>query len=193
MKVLKVFLIVVGALTIASLVYLFSTFNLARIAKLDPKAKGIYSHMIKVILETGYIAKATVRKVKVKKGIMPDEIAKSLKSLATEVGIKLVGDSKLSKELYLRTGKKQRYVRILSFCNPKIAIMFVKYSMAYGAYMPCRIAIMEDSKGDYWLYTLDLDMMIYGGYPLPPDILKHGNDIKKAIYTIMDQAARGEF
>ena len=193
MKALKGFLMIVGVLTIAALVYAFSAFNLAGITKLDPKAKEVYSHMGKVILETGDIAKATVRKVKVKKGITPEEIVESLNSVATEMGIKPVGDLPLSKEVALRTGKKQRYVRVLSYCNPKIAIEMVKYSMAYGAYLPCRIVIMEDEKGDYWLYTLDLDMMIHGGAPLPPDMLKYGNEVKNAIYTMMDKAASGEF
>jgi len=193
MKALKGFLMIVGVLTIAVLVYAFSAFNLAGITKLDPKAKEVYSHMGKVILETGDIAKATVRKVKVKKGITPEEIVESLNSVATEMGIKPVGDLPLSKEVSLRTGKKQRYVRVLSYCNPNIAIEMVKYSMAYGAYLPCRIVIMEDEKGDYWLYTLDLDMMIHGGAPLPPDMLKYGNEVKNAIYTMMDKAASGEF
>ena len=193
MKALKGFLMIVGVLTIAVLVYAFSAFNLAGITKLDPMAKEVYSHMGKVILETGDIAKATVRKVKVKKGITPEEIVESLNSVATEMGIKPVGDLPLSKEVALRTGKKQRYVRVLSYCNPKIAIEMVKYSMAYGAYLPCRIVIMEDEKGDYWLYTLDLDMMIHGGAPLPPDMLKYGNEVKNAIYTMMDKAASGEF
>jgi len=191
MKILRAIFMVIGAVVVIGLVYALFAFNLSGVTKLDPKAKGVYSHMAQVILETGDIAKATVRKVK--KGITPDEIVESLKSVATEMGIKPVGDLPLSKEVSLRTGKKQRYVRVLSFCNPMIAIEMVKFSMAYGAYLPCRIVIMEDDKGDYWLYTLDLDMMIHGGAPLPPDMLKYGNDVKKTIYTMMDKAASGEF
>ena len=74
-----------------------------------------------------------------------------------------------------------------------VAIDMVKFSMAYGAYLPCRIVIMEDKKGQLWLYTLDLDMMIHGGAPLPPDMLKEGNRVKHIIYTMMDKAASGEF
>ena len=69
----------------------------------------------------------------------------------------------------------------------------MKWSMAYGAYLPCRITLMQDKNGDYWLYTLDLDMMIHGGKKLPPDMLKYGNQVKKTIYTMMDKAAAGDF
>lgn len=193
MKAIKAILMIIGALAVVGVIYALSAFNVGAISKLDPKAKDVYSHMGKVLLSTGDIAKATVRKVKVAKGITPDELVESLNSVATEMGIKPVGDLPLSKEVEARTGKKQRYVRVLSFCNPMIAIAMVKYSMAYGAYLPCRIVIMEDAKGQLWLYTLDLDMMIHGGKPLPDDMLKYGNQVKHTIYTMMDKAASGEF
>ena len=193
MKFIKFFLMAIGALAIIGIIYAATAFNVAGIAKLDPKAKDVYSHMAKVLLSTGNIAEATVRKVKVAKGISADELVDSLNSVATEMGIKPVGDLPLSKEVALRTGKKQRYVRVLSYCNPMIAIEMVKFSMAYGAYLPCRIVIMEDEKGNLWLYTLDLDMMIHGGAPLPPKMLEYGNKVKNTIYTMMDKAASGEF
>ena len=193
MKAIKAILMIVGAVAVVAVIYAFSAFNVGAITKLDPKAKDVYSHMGKVLLETGDIAKATVRKVKVAKGISPDELVESLNSVATEMGIKPVGDLPLSKEVEARTGKKQRYVRVLSYCSPMIAIEMVKYSMAYGAYLPCRIVIMEDEKGQLWLYTLDLDMMIHGGKPLPDYMLKYGNKVKNIIYTMMDKAATGEF
>jgi len=188
-KIIVKILALIGAAVIALGIY----FWFSGIKNLDPKAKDVYSHMMSTLLKTGDIAKATVKKVKVKDGITPDEIVESLNSIAVEKGMKPVGDLPLSKEVELRTGKKQRYVRVLSYCNPMIAIDMVKFSMAYGAYLPCRIVIMEDGKGKLWLYTLDLDMMIHGGAPLPPNMLKYGNKVKDAIYSMMDRAANGDF
>ena len=65
---------------------------ISKITSLDSKAKGVYSHMAKVLLSTGNIAEETVRKVKVADGIKPDELIESLNSIATEMGIKPVGD-----------------------------------------------------------------------------------------------------
>ena len=193
MSKLKSILAFIGLVTIIGFLYAWFGLGLNKITQLDPKAKDVYTHMFSTLLETGDIAKATVRKVKVQEGIKPQEIVESLNSIATEMGIKPVGDLPLSKEMELRTGKKQPYTRVLSYCNPAIAIEMVKWSMAYGAYLPCRITIMQDKNGDYWLYTLDLDMMIYGGKPLPPDMLEYGEKVKKTIYTMMDRAAQGDF
>ena len=197
MNALKTIFALIGVILVAAIIYAWFAFDLGtRISQakaLDPKAKDVYSHMMTTLLETGDIGKATVRKVKVDKGIKPDEIVEALNSVATEMGIKPVGDLPLSKEVALRTGKKQPYTRVLSYCNPAIAIEMVKWSMAYGAYLPCRITIMQDKNGDYWLYTLDLDMMIHGGKQLPPKMLEYGNQVKNTIYTMMDKAAKGDF
>ncbi len=197
MKILTTLFALIGVIVTAGIVYIWSAFDLGtriqQIKQLDPKAKDVYIHMMTTLLETGDIGKATVRKVKVDKGIEPDEIVDALNSVATEMGIKPVGDLPLSKEVALRTGKPQPYTRVLSYCNPAIAIKMVKWSMAYGAYLPCRITIVQDKEGNYWLYTLDLDMMIHGGKPLPPDMLAYGNQVKKTIYTMMDKAAHGDF
>ncbi len=188
MKLLKNILAFIGFIAIVGVVYF------AYLVKdFDPKAKDVYSKMIPTLIKTGNIAEATVYKVKVKKGIKPEEIIESLNSVANEMGIKPVGDLPLSKEVELRTGKKQPYVRVLSYCQPNIAIEMVKFSMAYGAYLPCRIVIMEDSNHNYWLYLLDMDLMIHGGHPLPPKMLKYGNHVKKILYTMMDKAANGDF
>lgn len=197
MKFFKTLFALIGLVVTIGFIYVWFAFDLGtrihQMKQLDPKAKDVYTHMMTTLLETGDIGKATVRKVKVEKGISPDEVVDALNSVATEMGIKPVGDLPLSKEVALRTGKPQPYTRVLSYCNPAIAIKMVKWSMAYGAYLPCRITLMQDKNGDYWLYTLDLDMMIHGGKKLPPDMLKYGNQVKKTIYTMMDKAAAGDF
>jgi uncharacterized protein (DUF302 family) len=197
MKALKNLFATVGLLVAIAVGYVWFGMGvgstIAKFKQFDPHAKDVYTKMYKVLMETGDIAKATTRKVKVDKGITPDEIVEALNSVATDMGIKPVGDLPLSKEMTLRTGKKQPYTRVLSYCNPAIAIDMVDWSMAYGAYLPCRITLMQDKSGDYWLYTLDMDMMIYGGKTLPPNMLKEGKRVKKIIYTMMDKAAKGDF
>jgi len=189
MRFLTKIFAIIGFLTVVGLVVAW----FAGVKDLDPKAKDVYSHMAATLITTGDIAKATVVKREVKEGIDPDDVADSLKAVAAEMGIKSVGDLPLSKEMEARTGKKQRYIRVLSFCNPKIATDMVHYSMAFGAYLPCRVVIIEDPNGKYWLYTLDLDMMIHGGKKLPPKLLEEALRVRKTIYTMMDKAASGDF
>lgn len=33
---------------------------------------------------------------------------------------------------------------------------FLDFSMAFGAFMPCRIMLQEDDNGDRWLHTMDM-------------------------------------
>jgi len=46
----------------------------------------------------------------------------------------------------------------------------VVYNDAYSAYLPGRIALVEDKEDKYNLYSLDMDMMIYAGKTLPPEL-----------------------
>jgi len=197
MNLVKNLFMVIGLVLTAGILYAYVAFDLGtridQVKKLDPKAKAVYSNMMDVLLTTGDIAKATVRKVKIDDDVSNEDVVEALNSIATERSMKAVGDLPLSDEVEARTGKKQRYTRVLSYCSPSIAMEMVSYSMAYGAYLPCRLVIMEDDKGDRWIYTLDLDMMIHGGYELPTDMLAYGNKVKKTIYDMMDLAAKGEF
>lgn len=197
MKWIKNLLALIGLLAIVAVIYVNDKVNLfekyEQIKKLDPKAKDVYTHMINTLLETGNIAKATVVKYRIKDSVPNKDVVMLLNFIATQNNLKLVGDLPLSKQVSLMTGKKQRYVRVLSYCNPLIAMKMVKYSMAYGAYLPCRIVLMEAPDGSRWLYALDMDMMIHGGRPLPPDLLKYANNVRKTIYTMMERASKGEF
>ena len=162
-------------------------------SSLDPEAMGLYMNMADIVLNTGNAAEGMIRKVKIDDDVSNDDVLEALDALAIERGIKPVGDLPLSAEVEARTGKKQRYVRVLSYCNPSIAMKMVEFSKAYGAFLPCRIVIMEDANGHRWMYTMALELMISGGKTLPKDMLSYGNQVRKTIYDMMDLAAKGEF
>ncbi|MCG8037689.1 MAG: DUF302 domain-containing protein, partial [Candidatus Thiodiazotropha taylori] len=67
------------------------------------------------------------------------------------------------------------------------------YSDAYSAYLPCRITLIEDKQGKLWLMTLNMDMMIYGGEPLPPALKEKAIQVKEYILDIMNRGAAGDF
>ena len=197
MKTLKNLFTFIGFLVTILFIVIFLKFDLGtkfkQVSSLDPKAIGLYMNMAEVVLSTGNSAEGMVRKVKIDPDVSNDDVIEALNALAIERGIKPVGDLPLSTEVEARTGKKQRYVRVLSYCNPNIAMKMVDFSKAYGAFLPCRIVIMEDKNGDRWMYTMSLDLMISGGKTLPKDMLTYGNKVRKTIYDMMDLAAKGEF
>lgn len=160
---------------------------------LDPKAKTLYMDMWTKLKETGNSADATVWKRALDEGVSPEDAAEAMSSVATEVNIKAVGILPLSKEVEGQTGKKQRLLTIYQYCNPQTAMKMVEYSDAFSAYLPCRIAMIEDKKGKVWLYALDMDLMIHGGKTLPDDLLKEANTVKDVMRSLMEAGATGEF
>jgi uncharacterized protein (DUF302 family) len=116
-----------------------------------------------------------------------------MRSVANELNMKGVGELPLSEQVKLMTGKEQRFLKIYQFCDPVIAAVMVDYSDAFAAYLPCRISMVEDKEGKFALYALNMDMMIYGGKPLPDELFKAANGVKDKLQTIMKRAAEGDF
>jgi len=197
MNFLKNILSLIGLTLIIAIIVLFTKYDLStklnQVSKLDPQALPLYMDMFDVVLKTGNSAEGMIRKAKVDDDVSNEDLVEALNGMAIERGMKPVGDLPLSDEVEARTGEKQRYIRVLSYCSPQIAIKMVEFSKAYGAFLPCRIVIMEDEKGTRWLYTMSLDLMISGGATLPKDMLAYGLQVKKTIYDMMDLAAKGEF
>jgi len=164
-----------------------------QIQKLTPNALPEYIKMFDKVLTTGDAARAMIRRVKVDKDVSNQDVEDALESIAISRGIKSVGMLPLSAEITARTGKPRRFLKIYSYCNPMIAGDFVDYSMAFSAFLPCRIALVEDKNGDRWLYAMAMELMIEGGYWLTPDMLAKANNVRTTIYTMMDRAAKGDF
>jgi uncharacterized protein (DUF302 family) len=159
----------------------------------DDKALATYKDMADTLIQTGNAADATVWKQKVKEDLSIEDVEDVMKSVASELNIKDVGQLPLSKQVELMTGKKQRFLKIYMYCNPLTAVEMVNYSDAFSAYLPCRLSLVEDKQGKLWLYALNMDMMIHGGKPLPDGLKQEAERVKKVIKSIMDRAASGEF
>jgi uncharacterized protein (DUF302 family) len=164
----------------------------AALDQLDPKAKNVYMDMWAKLKETGNSADATVVVYPVADGVTPEQVDAAMKFKANELNIKGVGELPLSEQVKLETGKEQRFLKIYQFCNPQTAMKMVEYSDAFSAYLPCRIALIQDKQGKLQLYSLNMDMMIHGGKTLPPELLKEAEGIQKIITSIMEQGASGE-
>lgn len=163
------------------------------LAQLDPKAKEVYLNLWNKLKETGNSADATVVKYPLAEGVSPADAEQSMKMVANEHNIKAVGELPLSEQVKLETGQEQRFLKIFQFCNPQTAMRMVDYSDAYSAYLPCRIAMVQDKQGKYNLYSLDMDMMIYGGKTLPPELLAEAKKVQEIITDIMKRGAEGDF
>jgi uncharacterized protein (DUF302 family) len=163
------------------------------LAGFDPEARATYEHMAKVLLETGNPAEATVWKAKVRDGLTFDDVDQAIKSVATTMNIKNVGELPLGDQVEKMQGSPWRKLKIYLYCNPLTAAKMIDYSDAFSAYLPCRIALLQDKAGKLWIYTLNMDMLIYGGKPLPPELKQEAFKVKEIMQAILNRGAEGEF
>jgi len=159
----------------------------------DEKAMDVYGDMMTTLMETGNAAEATVWKVPVEDGLTVEDVEIALRAVANELNIKNVGELPLSAQVEAMSGKKSRFFKIYMFCNALTAAQMLEYSDAYAAYLPCRVSLVEDKQGKLWLYSLNMDAMIYGGKPLPPALKEEAMGVKKIILEIMNRGAEGDF
>jgi uncharacterized protein (DUF302 family) len=159
----------------------------------DPKAGEVYMEMADKLAKTGSPVAATVWKWKVNDDLSFEDLDETIRSVAAENNIKDVGALPLSNQISAMTGKDYRKVKIYLYCNPLTAAKMLDFDDSYAAYLPCRVTVVEDKKGQLWIYTLNMDPMIYGGKRLPDDLRKEAIGIKKKIMAIGKRAAEGDF
>ena len=163
------------------------------LAEFDPGAGATYAAMLRTLLETANPAEATVWKAQVKDGLSFDDVDQAIRSVATTLNIKDVGALPLGDQVSAMRGKSWRKLKIYLYCNPLTAADMIDYSDAFAAYLPCRVALLQDKTGKLWIYTLNMDLLIYGGKPLPPKLKEEALRVKAIMQTVLSDGAKGEF
>ncbi len=188
-------LALIGFLAIICGGYLWLTFegDYRAFQDLDPGAKDVYLKLWTGLKRSGNSAEATVWRFPLAEDVSWQDAEESMRSVANELNIKNVGELPLSEQVELMVGEKQRFLKIYQFCNPITAMQMVNHNTAYSAYLPCRIALVEEDDKSYSLLALDMDMMISGGKTLPPELLKEAQRVRSVILEIMERAAEGDF
>ncbi|MEA3274725.1 MAG: DUF302 domain-containing protein [Pseudomonadota bacterium] len=133
----------------------------------------------------------SVVKMSLKKGVSVEDASEAMTSKAAELNLKLVGRQEVHKEVRAR-GLESPHLEILQFCDPEDAVKMVRKDPIYSAYMPCRIALVEDESGRPWLFMLNLDMLINSN-SLPQDLQQLAIKINQAMLAVMTAGATGEF
>lgn len=182
--------IVVGIGAYAKLSPMLNAFN-----TFDDKAVATYTEMFQQLAETGNAAEATVWKVLANEDQSFEDIDQTIKVVANEHNIKAVGELPLWKQVESMTGEEQRVAKIYMYCNPLTASQMMDHSDAYSAYLPCRLSVVEDKerKGRYWIYTLNMDMMIHGGKTLPEPLRTEALKVKEIMLDVLKRAKEGDF
>ena len=180
-------------LPLVAAVFLTGCGTINTIGKLENGAGAEASKMWDRWIEAdGDIAIATTWERKVKAGLTVDDIEAVFAQVSVERNMKSVGELPLSKELEGRSGKKEKFLKVYSYCSPTTARMMVDFSPAMSAYLPCRLTVVEKDDG-LWIYTLNMDMMVKMGRKLPSPLKEEAWKVRETIYQMMDRAARGAF
>jgi uncharacterized protein (DUF302 family) len=167
--------------------------TLATMGKLEEGAGAQFSYLWERWVNSGGDLAATVTwERKVAPGVTPEQIETALASVAVEDNMRAVGELPLSRELEARSGKKEKYLKVYSYCTPATARQMVDFSPHMAAFLPCRIVVLEKEDG-LWLYTLNMDMMIKMGRKLPPELKASATKVRDTMWKLMERGARGEF
>ena len=140
----------------------------------------------------GDAAVATTWSRKVAAGISAKEIEEAFASVAAEDNLRPVGELFLSKELATRSGREEKFLKIYSYCDPSTARAIVDFNPAMSAFLPCRIAVVEQDDG-LWLYAMNMDVILRLGRPMPPELHKAVLRVRTTMVKMLDRAAAGEF
>lgn len=132
----------------------------------------------------------TVVKQRIKQGVSMDDAVESMKLRANLLNMKLVAELPLSKQI-IAMGKKARRMEIFQFCDPLTAQRMVEANIHFAAYLPCRIALVEDKKGQGWLVMMNPDMML-SGTSLTADLKKQATEVRDKLFGIMKAGVNGE-
>jgi uncharacterized protein (DUF302 family) len=133
----------------------------------------------------------TVVKMALAKGVSFEDAAQSMKLRANLVNMKLVAELPLSKQVEAITGKHERLATIYQFCDAMTARKMLDYSLDFAAYLPCRIALVEDEKGQGWLVMMDLNLLINAAN-LQPELKAKAIEVRDNLENIMQAGANGD-
>ncbi|MEA2047394.1 MAG: DUF302 domain-containing protein [Campylobacterota bacterium] len=198
MHLIKGLLTLIGAIVVIVAIVAGVTFG-PKVAKLDSQALPEYMKMFDAVLETGDPAKGMIRRVKME---IPEDMSKEeafetaleiMDEVGEEYGMAMVDQKTMPREGKLfKDGGKLTHIR--SYCSPYIADIFLAHSGEFIGFMPCRVGLVEDEKGDIYIYTMSLELMISGGHTLPPELLKLANEVRAGMYAMLEKSAQpGEY
>jgi uncharacterized protein (DUF302 family) len=121
------------------------------------------------------------------------EAADSIRLRANALNLKLVAELPLSKQVEAMTGQTQKTITIFQFCDAVTAKKLIDLNLDFSVYMPCRIALIEDEKGQGWLVMMDVNTdSIAREKRLNKELKKKVEEVRAALIDVMKAGAAGD-
>ena len=188
---IKNILALFGAIVLVVMIGAYVKFG-SSVSKLDSGAMPAFMGMFEKVLKDGDPAKAMMNEYKVNEDVSNEDVIESIKALAEEYNMRVVGDTKMFTIADAKPNEV-KFVENVSLCSLFIAKKFLNHSRYFGGFMPCRIMLVEYGNGDRYLVTMDLTLAIHGGFPLGDEMMKLATKVQKAMVEIPERAAEGDF
>ena len=82
---------------------------------------------------------------------------------------------------------------IFQFCDALTARDLIEVNIDFAVYMPCRIALVEDAKGQGWLIMMDIDVnAVAREKRVPPPLKKRIQEVRATLIEVMQAGAKGD-
>lgn len=113
----------------------------------------------------------------------PAAVVSALKTAGTQNEILFVGESPFYKMVQALSGQRYRYVNFLSFNNVEASTALLEQSDRFAAYLPIRIALVEDRQGQLWFHTMNWGAVSQASEFASPQA-------RRILLTLQDQVRR---
>lgn len=137
-----------------------------------------------------------VAKKKVAEGISFDEVIESMDLRANALNMKKVGHNTPYKVIEQITGKPSPRLEIVNYCDVLTMRKILDFVPEFGAFVPCRITVLEDANKQIWLMTLDWDVRWLDTSSNPnrisPELRAAAIKVRETIESIMEAGANGD-
>ncbi|MFA6121666.1 MAG: DUF302 domain-containing protein [Sideroxydans sp.] len=134
--------------------------------------------------------KLQIARIQIQDSVSFDDAVESLKLRANQHNLKFVGANQLYKEIEALTGKPAKRMEIFNFCDGLTANKMLAADPMMIAFMPCRIALIEDSKGKRWVISMMMDLKLIKA--MPADTRQSAERVMAAMKDMMVAASKGD-
>ena len=131
-----------------------------------------------------------IASIQIQDDISFDDAVESLKLRANQHNLKFVGGNPIYKEIEALTGKPAKRMEIFNFCDGLTANKMLAADHMMIAFMPCRIAIIEDKTGKRWVVSMMMDLKMIKA--MPEDTRKSAEKVMAAMKDMMVAASTGD-
>ncbi|MEK7811027.1 MAG: DUF302 domain-containing protein [Pseudomonadota bacterium] len=134
--------------------------------------------------------KLQIARIQIQESVSFDDAVESLKLRANQHNLKFVGENQLWKEVEALTGKPSKRMEIFNFCDGITANKMLMQDPMMIAFMPCRIALIEDANGKRWVISMMMDLKLIKA--MPTDTRKGAEKVMAAMKDMMVAASKGD-